>query len=599
MKRFITGLLFSFLLSISLVPISYAGYTQFYATQPDVSNCKEGDVTQKEKDNILKYVNQIRAVHGLKSVTYNSAYDLKAAKSALLSAANEQLNHTPPQSWSCWSQDGYDGSMHSNLFIKWASPSMTITCEESIVGWMNDEDVESCGHRRWLIDPFLKFIAFGRADASSKNAGMNVSGMSIYVISDEKQNLSDWNNDFVSYPYQNYPADLYYTDGDNHWYLSFTAIFDKVNYWNNKDVDFSSASIEIQTESNQAVQAVDINIDNDGYGVPNCIKWNPASKLVKETKYLVTIKNVKYHGTSKDFSYWFRLTDGPVGEKPQMTDLISPNDKAENVALNTNFRWNKVKDADSYSILIAKDKDFTNLIDVNSGLDTMFTSNSLQANTEYFWKVYASNSIGQADTAVVWSFTTKEAGPGAATLLDPLDNAVNIGTQTKLLWSSVPNAVAYSVQVANSNTFAESGLFVNESSIQDTFYVVKPNILFTNSTYYWRVAAKNATETGDFTSVNMFNTGENTSVENISDLDGIFIYPNPASTYITVTYSNTDAVESAISIYDINGNKLNCKVNNIDNGIAKIELNNIAAGTYTIRITSGTNSKVIPMIIVK
>ncbi len=48
------------------------GLTEIYDVQPDVANCKAGTLKDSEKQAILKELNYIRSIHGLKPVEYRS-----------------------------------------------------------------------------------------------------------------------------------------------------------------------------------------------------------------------------------------------------------------------------------------------------------------------------------------------------------------------------------------------------------------------------------------------------------------------------------------------------------------------------------------------
>ncbi|WP_299405339.1 hypothetical protein [Acaryochloris sp. IP29b_bin.148] len=47
--------------------------------------------------------------------------------------------------------------------------------------------------------------------------------------------------------------------------------------------------------------------DKRGYGIPNVLQWE-ANNLEAETRYTVTIRNVKVNRQLRDFQYWFELT---------------------------------------------------------------------------------------------------------------------------------------------------------------------------------------------------------------------------------------------------------------------------------------------------
>jgi len=150
-----------------------------------VPSCQEGALTTAEKEYVLEYVNFIRYLHNLKPVVYDYGGDVKAQKAALIQVANGQLSHTPPTSWNCYSQDGYDGSENSNLHLQWGiSEGQQIDSRVSIVGWMLDNMSQNaqdrCGHRRAIINPFVTSISFGRVDGQGPAGWAYGSSIEIY-----------------------------------------------------------------------------------------------------------------------------------------------------------------------------------------------------------------------------------------------------------------------------------------------------------------------------------------------------------------------------------------------------------------------------------
>lgn len=494
------------LLSILVVLIAgilpAAGQSHFYDEQPDPANCKAGVIKQAEKDKVIQEINLIRAVHHLKPVVYNTAFDEIARESALIQSTNDEkgLDHEPANSYKCWTQAGYDGSKTSNLFISWSSGNSAVPTENSIGSWMVDQYSSKVGHRRWIIDPFLRHVAVGRADGpSTKYQGWTNSAITLICIDrDNEQNVSDWDYDFVAYPYHNYkPRWVYYQDQDKNtrWhYLSFTYIADKSSgYMGNKDVSFANTQITMKDEDDNPVTIVEQIYDNDGYGTPNCLKWMP-NKLDPEKKYYVEIKNVMSGGQSKDFSYWFEITEDEYNVIPDIPTPDFPKDGSKNIAVDIAFSWNKVPSADDYHLKVATDAEMTNLIIDEEGLtENYFTvKTDLDNDATYYWQVDAGNDAGRSDFSPVATFETKSAGvTDVVILLEPENNAGGVSITPTIKWEALPGADSYFLIVAPdpdpANYSGWDGISTTES---DNKYEVDEGELEMGTQYWWVVRAE-------------------------------------------------------------------------------------------------------------
>jgi hypothetical protein len=88
------------------------------------------------------------------------------------------------------------------------------------------------------------------------------------------------------------------------------------------------------------------------------------------------------------------------------------------VAATPTFTWSAVAGATSYSIQVATDAGFTNIVASASGLaNPTWTSNvALNTSTTYFWRVQAGNACGTGTYSSAFNFTTEGApgdcGPG-------------------------------------------------------------------------------------------------------------------------------------------------------------------------------------------
>ncbi|NLB18827.1 MAG: CAP domain-containing protein, partial [Syntrophomonadaceae bacterium] len=270
-----------------------SGLGEIYELLPYTTCCYEGILRDSEKYKALDRLNYIRSLHGLNPVSYNYQDDIYTAKAALIIVANEKMNHKPDPSYKCYSEEGYTGSSTSNLYMCWGWRSQPPKTERFIDDWIIDDRVESLGHRRWLLSPFLKHTSYGRVDVPG------FTGAAIKVIN---KNNADANVDFVAYPFQNYPGSLFLKD----WYLSFSVVADKKNPWDNSSVNFHNVIIEIKDDNGKSLAVNSIKCNNEGYGVPNHLQWK-VTGLKNGVKYTVNIKNVKVLGNNKDYEYWFKI----------------------------------------------------------------------------------------------------------------------------------------------------------------------------------------------------------------------------------------------------------------------------------------------------
>lgn len=278
---------------------------KYYAEDPDIANCFAGSLSDAAKFEVRDYINYIRSLHGLLPVSYDKNYDLNVQNAALIIVANDNITHDPGTSSFCYTEVGADGSGKSNLSYGYGNQLNPRSNKSVVNDWMTElnNTADVVGHRRWILDPFLKKISFGRVEGAPKNnTSKFVTGFALYVMNpDSYKNINSTTADFVAYPHNSYPSGLFNKDC----YLSFSAIVNKADKWSNKDVDFSGAVIKVfegQTET--GIHSV--SYDNGGYGLPNSIQWKLNSFKV-DTKYTVKITNVIYKATSKDYQYSFQV----------------------------------------------------------------------------------------------------------------------------------------------------------------------------------------------------------------------------------------------------------------------------------------------------
>ncbi|MFZ0548488.1 MAG: hypothetical protein WAM60_23775 [Candidatus Promineifilaceae bacterium] len=91
---------------------------------------------------------------------------------------------------------------------------------------------------------------------------------------------------------------------------------------------------------------------------------------------------------------------------PAAPTLVSPPDGATGVSTSAPLSWNAVAGAVNYTVEVATDMTFTNIVYSNTLPGTSDTATGLNILTQYFWRVRANNVCGAGANSSVWSFTT-------------------------------------------------------------------------------------------------------------------------------------------------------------------------------------------------
>jgi Immune inhibitor A-like, MAM domain len=101
---------------------------------------------------------------------------------------------------------------------------------------------------------------------------------------------------------------------------------------------------------------------------------------------------------------------------PAAATLLTPANGAINQSTRPTFTWSAAAQARTYSIEIATDAGFGNVVDSASGLSTeSYTASvDLATNTTHYWRVQAENACGTSTLSATFSFTVAPA-PGDCT----------------------------------------------------------------------------------------------------------------------------------------------------------------------------------------
>jgi hypothetical protein len=190
---------------------------------------------------------------------------------------------------------------------------------------------------------------------------------------------------------------------------------------------------------------------------------------------------------------------------PATPTLAAPENNATNVSVTPTLSWNAADRAQTYQVQVSTASNFGTTLVNQSGITTTSydVTTALQNNTQYYWRVRASNAGGESDWSTARTFTTIIAAPAVPTLAAPENNATNVSVTPTLSWNAADRAQTYQVQVSTASNFGTT--LVNQSGITTTSYDVT-TALQNNTQYYWRVRASNAGGESDWSTARTFTT---------------------------------------------------------------------------------------------
>jgi hypothetical protein len=195
---------------------------------------------------------------------------------------------------------------------------------------------------------------------------------------------------------------------------------------------------------------------------------------------------------------------------PLVPELVSPSNGSTGHPLSLMLDWNEVLDAGSYDLQVSSDTTFTVLLmdETNIALTEMMVPQGILSNGMwYHWRVRAVNQTGAGSYSNGSSFKTISSAPIVPLLLTPKHGSTGVTVVTPFDWEDVAGTDTYKIQIAADSTFIL--IVLEETELSSSEYLNDQNPLTENTTYYWRVNAKNKGGEGEYSSVNRFSTEVN------------------------------------------------------------------------------------------
>ena len=147
------------------------------------------------------------------------------------------------------------------------------------------------------------------------------------------------------------------------------------------------------------------------------VTFSPTSASIDGTAVTMTVSNtgnaatgnymITAIGTAPSSTYNTDVFLNIFSSTINATTLNSPLNNATDVSAMVTLNWTADINAQDYFVEIATDSGFTSIVDSATIQTTSYTNTMLGANTQYFWRVTASNQCGTASPSTVFNFTTE------------------------------------------------------------------------------------------------------------------------------------------------------------------------------------------------
>ncbi len=357
-------------------------YDKLYKTEPVVEGTDYhiAVLSDEAYDTAKGLINYYRRVAGLGDITLSDDVNESAAYGALALAMNNSgLTHYPSQPKDMSSIDynkAFAATTSSNLSSAsgYSEKRIISVAVSGQIGDSDSSNIDTLGHRRWLLNPGVKTLGIG----SANNNYNYYTDIRVFGDGIQSESVNDY--DFIAWPSSG--ANLTDTfPKDTPWSVTLNP---KV-YYTPTDVSVEVKSLRYGTtwyfdnDTGYGTSSVDnyFNIEKSGYGVANCIIFRPAYKYIDMFKgdYIVTVSNVRRKDTGEYTNIQYKVTfdnyDGTTSIND--CDISLAKDSYE-------YEGQKVEPE-----VTVKDK---------------FTGKILEKDTDYTVGYYYNNAVGTANAYV-------------------------------------------------------------------------------------------------------------------------------------------------------------------------------------------------------
>ncbi|MDI6787300.1 MAG: hypothetical protein QME51_02885 [Planctomycetota bacterium] len=224
----------------------------------------------------------------------------------------------------------------------------------------------------------------------------------------------------------------------------------------------------------------------------------PSDVLIMDTLYWWRVYAVNEYSspvTATGAPFRFIPRSAPLG-----FSLLSP-DNTESPPLNTltpTLTWTSALYVATYTLQIATTPTFSPMVYTNTNIAGSVTafgvpeSANLQTAQTYYWRIIASNSVGDTTASnAPYRFSTS-VPPAAFELTTPVNGVTVYTLRPTLSWTASRIQSGYTLEIDDEPTFdtlVYSDATIPAVAISTT---VPGGVLVGNTVYYWRIIARNA-----------------------------------------------------------------------------------------------------------
>jgi len=269
------------------------------------------------------------------------------------------------------------------------------------------------------------------------------------------------------------------------------------------DVAANAATYNLQVSTSQAFETLETD-ETDIFESEFSV-----SGLDFETIYYWRVKAVNETGESSwSQTRLFTTLDEPLSA-PSSPGLLLPEANSTEVSRSPELSWGTPADAETYRVQVSVTSGFGSpVVDLDNVSESGIIAENLNYSTTYFWRVLAANDAGQSSWSEIRSFTTREQPllpPPAPQLVSPQSGSEEISSiNHTFTWNETEGAERYRLQFSiGNNSFSPSIDIENISDISRTIEGLEPE-----TTYLWRVQARNGAGSSEWSEIWFFVTDE-------------------------------------------------------------------------------------------
>ncbi len=293
--------------------------------------------------------------------------------------------------------------------------------------------------------------------------------------------------------------------------------------------------------------------DNSSFQILNDkLKAKESYNFEAKKEYTIRLRTTDSGTPIKFFERAIIVLIEDVNEQPQ---LVYPESSTVRIAISTTLKWRKVSGAISYRVEVYEQPHTATIVDTTltafyrgdvTGGDTIKAFTNFKNYKKYFWRVYSMDSKANISFwSFVWNFRTVI---GAPIHKSPADKKLWTKIRDTLTWLDTNKvATKYDLQISLSSSFASVAKDVAsiDSSLKNHYY----DTLTTNLTYYWRMRARNITDTSSWTTAWEFRV-----VPKKPEVDSVVVSKNQfnftSDTLRILYYPKGDIGDTATMVFD-------------------------------------------------